>query len=86
MSKETISFRIPTEKRTAVDQLAAALDRDRSAIINEAIDAYLELHHWQIEHIRRALAEADSGVEGVAHDEVFKRLRSRIDARVKPAD
>jgi predicted transcriptional regulator len=86
MSKETISFRIPTEKRTAVDQLAAALDRDRSAIINEAIDAYLELHHWQIEHIRRALAEADSGVEGVAHDEVFKRLWSRIDARVKPAD
>jgi predicted transcriptional regulator len=85
MSKETISFRIPTEKRTAVDELAAALDRDRSAIINEAIDAYIELHHWQVEHIRRALAEADSGVAGVAHERVFKRLRSRIDARLKQA-
>jgi predicted transcriptional regulator len=86
MTKDTISFRIPTEKRIAVDELAAALDRDRSAIINEAIDAYLELHHWQVDHIRRALAEADSGVEGVAHDKVFKRLRSRIDARLKQAD
>jgi predicted transcriptional regulator len=85
MSKETISFRIPPEKRTAVDELAAALDRDRSAIINEAIDAYLELHHWQVEHIRRALAEADSGVAGVAHEDVFKRLRPRIDARLKQA-
>jgi predicted transcriptional regulator len=86
MSKETISFRIESDKRVAVDEVAAALDRDRSAIINEAIDAYLELHHWQVEHIRRALAEAESGVEGVGHDEVFERLRSRIDRRLKQPD
>ena len=86
MSKETISFRIEAGKRAAVDELASALDRDRSAIINEAIDAYLELHHWQVEHIRRALAEADSGVEGVAHEEVFDRLRTRIDDRLKSSD
>jgi predicted transcriptional regulator len=40
MGKETISFRIEAES-VAVDELAAALDRDRSAIINEAIDSYL---------------------------------------------
>ena len=83
MSKETISFRIEAGKRAAVDALAGALDRDRSAVINEAIDAYLELHHWQVEHIKRALAEAESGVEGVPHDEVFHRLRARIDDRLK---
>lgn len=86
MSKETISFRIEAGKRAALDELAGALDRDRSAIINEAIDAYLELHHWQVEHIRRALAEADSGVEGVAHDQVFERLRTRIHDRLKSSD
>ena len=58
MSKETISFRIEAGKRAAVDALAAALDRDRSAVINDAIEAYLELHQWQVEHIQRALAEA----------------------------
>jgi predicted transcriptional regulator len=86
MRKEAMSFRIEPAKRVAVDELAAALDKDRSAIINEAIDAYLELHHWQVEHIKRALAEADSGVEGVPHEEVFERLRARIDDRRKPSD
>jgi predicted transcriptional regulator len=86
MSKETISFRIEAGRRAAVDELAAALDRDRSAIINEAIDAYLELHYWQVEHIKRALAEAESGVQGVPHDEVFDRLRARIDDRLKSSD
>jgi predicted transcriptional regulator len=83
MRKEAMSFRIAPAKRIAVDELAAALDKDRSAIINEAIDAYLELHHWQVEHIKRALAEADSGVEGVPHEQVFERLRARIDDRQK---
>lgn len=66
-----------------MDELAAVLDRDRSAVINEAIDAYLDLHQWQVERIQRALAEAESGVEGVPHDEVFDRLRARIDERLK---
>jgi predicted transcriptional regulator len=86
MRKEAMSFRIAPAKRIAVDELAAALDKDRSAIINEAIDAYLELHHWQVEHIKRALAEADAGVEGVPHEQVFERLRARIDDRLKPPE
>lgn len=69
-----------------MDELAAALDRDRSAIINEAIDACPELHHWQVEHIKRALAEADRGVAGVPHDEVFDRLRARLDDRLESSD
>jgi predicted transcriptional regulator len=83
MSRETISFRIEAGKRAAVAELAAARDRDRSAIINEALDAYLELHHWQVQHIKRALAEAERDVDGVPHDEVFNRLRARIDDRPK---
>ena len=83
MSRKTISFRIEARKCAAVDELAAVLDRDRSAVINEAIDAYLDLHQWQVEHIRRALAEAESGVEGVPHDRVFDRLQARIDDRLK---
>ena len=83
MTKETISFRIEAGKRAAVDALAAALDRDRSVVINDAIEAYLELHQWQVEHIKRGLAEAEKGVEGVPHDEVFERLRAQIDDRLK---
>ena len=86
MSKETLSFRIEAGKRAALDELASALDRDRSALVNEAIDAFLELHHWQVEHIKRALADAESGAPGIPHEEVFDRLRTRIDDGARSAD
>jgi predicted transcriptional regulator len=86
MSKETVSFRIEVEKRAALDEVAQILERDRSAVINEAIDAYLELHHWQVEHIKHGLAEAESGAEGIAHEEVFDRLRAKIEERLGLAE
>jgi len=61
MSRETISFRLETEKREALDAVASALDRDRSYIINEAIEAYLDVQRWQIDHIREGLRQTDAG-------------------------
>jgi RHH-type transcriptional regulator, rel operon repressor / antitoxin RelB len=61
MSRETISFRLESEKREALDAVASALDRDRSYIINEAIEAYLDVQRWQMEHIRKGLRQADAG-------------------------
>lgn len=43
MSKDTITFRLEPEKREALDELAAGLDRDRTHILNAAIDLFLEL-------------------------------------------
>lgn len=82
MSKETISFGIDAAKRAALDEVAEALERDRNTVINEALDAYLELHRAQVEHIQRSLAEAETGAEGSSHQEVFDRLRARIDQRL----
>lgn len=59
--RETISFRLDSDKREALDTVASALDRDRSYILNEAIDAYLDVHQWQLEHIRRGLRQANAG-------------------------
>jgi predicted transcriptional regulator len=61
VSRETISFRLESDKRKALDAVATALDRDRSYILNQAIDAYLDVHRWQIEHIREGLRQADAG-------------------------
>jgi RHH-type transcriptional regulator, rel operon repressor / antitoxin RelB len=61
MSRETISFRLESEKKEALDAVASALDRDRSYIINEAIEAYLDLQRWQMEHIREGLRQANAG-------------------------
>lgn len=61
MAKETIAFRLDEDKRIALDAIAQSLDRDRSYVINEAIKNYLEVHQWQIEEIKKAIAEANAG-------------------------
>ena len=58
------------------------MNRDRTTLINEAIEAYLELHHWQVELITKRLVAADAGEEGVEHAEVFSQLRERLKAKL----
>jgi predicted transcriptional regulator len=61
MPRATLTFRIEPDAKAALDALASALDRDRSYIINEAVDAYLETQRWQIAHIKQGMKEADEG-------------------------
>jgi predicted transcriptional regulator len=78
MDKTTISFRIDAKKKRALDALAAALDRDRTYILNEAVAAYLEVQQWQLEQIKEGLRQAEAGE--FARDEdvakAFKKWRS----------
>lgn len=82
MSKESIGFRIESERRVALDELASSMKCDRTTLINEAIEAYLELHYWQVELITKRLATANAGEEGVEHTEVFNQLRQRLQAKL----
>jgi len=61
MGKTTITFRLDAGKREALDAIAEVADRDRSYVLNEAIDAYLDAHQWQIEHIKKGLRQAQAG-------------------------
>ena len=61
MEKATITVRVDAEKKHALDAIADGMDRDRSYIVNEAINAYLEVHEWQIEHIKEGLRQAKAG-------------------------
>lgn len=61
MGKENITFRIDSEKKLALEAIAKGINRDRSYVLNEAIDAYLEMHQWQIAEIHKGIAEADAG-------------------------
>jgi predicted transcriptional regulator len=61
MGKTTITFRLEADKREALDAIAEVADRDRSYVLNEAIDAYLDVHQWQIEHIKKGLRQAEAG-------------------------
>jgi predicted transcriptional regulator len=59
--KEVITVRVSPRKRAMLDKLARATDRDRSYIVNAAIDAYIDAHAWQIKHVKDGLRQADAG-------------------------
>jgi len=61
MEKQTVSFRLESDKVAALDALADSLDRDRTYLLSEAVEAYLDLQKWQLEEIRAGLADADAG-------------------------
>lgn len=61
MEKINVTVRINTDKVSFLDQLAKNDDRDRSYLINEAIEGYLQLRRWQLEEIQKAIREADAG-------------------------
>ena len=61
MEKQTISFRLESEKVSALDELAQSLDRDRTYLLAEAVQAYLDTQQWHLAQIRGGIAEADAG-------------------------
>jgi predicted transcriptional regulator len=73
-SEKTISFRAVAEKIETLDSLAAAQERSRSYLINQAISNYIELHAYQDALAHKGLEEMRSG-QVVRHEEVVKRLR-----------
>jgi predicted transcriptional regulator len=76
MSKENITFRIDSSKKAVIDALAKGINRDRSYILNEAVNSYLEMYQWQIEEIQKSIAEADAG--DFASDEEVKGTFARF--------
>jgi predicted transcriptional regulator len=69
MDKQTISFRLDSDAVAALDALAGSMDRDRTYLLGEAVQAYLETQRWHLEQIRAGVADADAG-RVVSHDKV----------------
>jgi predicted transcriptional regulator len=61
MARETITIRIRPQIRKALDGIGAALDRDRTDVVNQALEAYNDVQQWHSDHIRQGLREANSG-------------------------
>jgi predicted transcriptional regulator len=78
--EKTISFRAAAEKIETLDSLAAAQDRPRSYLINEAITNYIQLHAYQDALIQKGLEEMRKG-RIVRHEEVVQRLKKTGRAR-----
>jgi predicted transcriptional regulator len=72
-AQRTISFRMPTKTVVSLDLLASEMDRDRSYLLNEAVENYLDLNRYQVELVEEGIAAAKQG-EFVEHDAVRKMI------------
>lgn len=71
-----VSVNIKDQKIQEIDQLAESFDRDRSWVINDALDDYLAKQRGILEAIRASLAEADANPDGgKPHTEVASEAR-----------
>lgn len=76
MNKSTMTVRIPSRTKQALDEIAEALERDRTYVVNEALAAYVDIHEWQCGHIKQGLRDADAG--RFAADADVQRVLTRI--------
>ena len=75
--KKTVSFRLEANTVERLDELAKSQARDRTFLLNEAVNAYIETQRWQIEHIQEGIRQADLG-KGIPHEQVLAKWRRRI--------
>ena len=61
MSPAILTLQLDAEQNIALDQIATNLDCDRSELIKQAIDTYLQNYQWQVNHILQGIEQADAG-------------------------
>jgi predicted transcriptional regulator len=76
MSKiSPISVRLDAGLNDRVTAIAAALDRSKSWVIEQAVADFVAVQEWQLAAIDVGITAADAG-QVVAHDEVVAWVRS----------
>jgi RHH-type transcriptional regulator, rel operon repressor / antitoxin RelB len=78
----TISFRIPVEKVDELDALAKSMDRDRTYLLNEALDGYLDYQRDCMAKIEKGLEDIREG-RVIDHEVVMKRMENLIRERTR---
>ena len=75
MALKTVTVRIPEHKVKKLDAAARHRQRDRSFILNEAVDQYLSLQEYHLALIEEGI-RADEAGELIPHSEVEKMVAS----------
>jgi predicted transcriptional regulator len=71
-----MTVRLKQEVKDKLDALARDTNRSKSYLASEAIESYINLNAWQVEHIKAALAEDETGEPGVPHEHVMDWMNS----------
>lgn len=71
-----VSTRVSPELKSKLETLAKETHRSEADVANDALVAYVDVSAWQVEEIKRSLAEVQAGAKGVPHEQMAAWLRS----------
>ena len=61
MPRETLTITLDRDRKADLDRLAQTQGRNRDTLIDEALEARLDLQDWQTREIRAGLEDAAAG-------------------------
>ena len=70
-----VSVRLDSELNNRLAAIAAALDRPKSWVIEQAVVDFVAMQEWQLAAIDEAIREADAG-KSIAHEDVVAWVSS----------
>jgi len=76
-----LTLRLDTKLKKQLDRLSKAMSRSRSFVAAQAIQEFVSVNEWQINEIKKGLAEADAGE--FASDEEMRQTIRRLTRRAR---
>jgi predicted transcriptional regulator len=56
-----LTLRLDAKLKNQLDRLSKSINRSRSFVAAQAIQEYVSVNEWQINEIKKGIAEADAG-------------------------
>jgi predicted transcriptional regulator len=69
-----LTLRVDAKLKKQLDRLSKSMNRSRSFVAAQAIHEYVSVNEWQINEIKKGLAEADAG-DFASEEEVQRVLK-----------
>ena len=69
-----LTLRLDAKLKNKLDRLSKSMNRSRSFVAAQAIQEYVSVNEWQINEIKKGIAEADAG-DFVSEKEMQQTIR-----------
>ena len=76
-----LTLRLDAKLKNRLDRLSKSMNRSRSFVAAQAIQEFVSVNEWQINEIKKGMAEADAG--DFASDEEMQQTIRRLTRRAR---
>jgi RHH-type transcriptional regulator, rel operon repressor / antitoxin RelB len=76
-----LTLRLDAKLKNQLDRLSKSMNRSRSFVAAQAIQEYVSVNEWQINEIKKGLAEADAG--DYASEKEMQQTINRLTRRAR---